>query len=313
MLLALSSPLFFKIHNVLLKIDSPSTELLTIINKYLAFYSCHVSCPISFNENFFCKNSCDEDFKDDNAVLLAVFYQVLSLPYQTASKPVFTYAGVKGFLQNGKLILGVDGALMEVFPKELLMKGWITNECLSRANEFLLCRLWFKIGLMELLQQAGYYYIHGASLLKDREGVLFVGESGAGKSTITRTLIDKGYSYTCDDALLLMQDKDEIAALGFIEDGQPSFGYSNYVPRIVPRRLIFPKIAHLPKSQLIPISSSLALENLLPASVLIFLQSHDTKGHLRILKSLVEQCSSFLLLMGTDLKDNPSFLEKVLS
>lgn len=50
-----------------------------------------------------------------------------------------------------------------------------------------------------LLQQRGYYVLHGSAVESKGKAYVFSGQSGAGKSTLTATLAMKGYPLIADD------------------------------------------------------------------------------------------------------------------
>ncbi|KAA6187402.1 hypothetical protein F2Q65_02450 [Thiohalocapsa marina] len=54
-------------------------------------------------------------------------------------------------------------------------------------------------GAALLLHQRGYLPLHGSGILTARGAVLFVGHSGAGKSTTLAALMQRGYPMICDD------------------------------------------------------------------------------------------------------------------
>src|SRR5262249_16022590 len=62
----------------------------------------------------------------------------------------------------------------------------------------------WRFGWLKLLRPLGFYSIHGAGLAApDGRGILVIGPSSSGKSTLTLGLIRHGWRYLSDDALLL--------------------------------------------------------------------------------------------------------------
>lgn len=275
-----------------LEIESPDSPLLLIIEGYLQAYKSQI------------------DLSPTRGEVKGSLYLVHKIPKTRVSPLLFNYCGIRGYTLDDKLILEMDGAKMELSLNNCSFTGWVTDEGMN--NPFALCYLWLKIGLMILLSQLGCYYIHGAALQTDKEGWLFVGESGAGKSTITKIFLEEGFNYSSDDALLLREINNKIECLGFIERGRPSFGYSNYNQRVTPANLVFTEIAPQYRSRLFPITPIQAMPRLIPSSVLIFLESTKANVHLKLLRDLVQQCRTFCLTMGKDLKENPKALKKIL-
>ncbi len=60
----------------------------------------------------------------------------------------------------------------------------------------------FPIALSELLRTRGVYYLHAAAVTGPRGGVIFVGDSEAGKSTLAYTAMRDGMKLLCDDGIL---------------------------------------------------------------------------------------------------------------
>src|SRR5438093_12292798 len=70
-------------------------------------------------------------------------------------------------------------------------------------------------GLLKLLRLLGVYSLHAAALANaDGAGLLLVGASGSGKSTLAIGLIRQGWKYLSDDAVLLRDASQGIAAIG---------------------------------------------------------------------------------------------------
>lgn len=229
---------------------------------------------------------------------------------------LFYYAGTYGYKTDNGLLLQNDNARLEVDTLTDCITVYAVSSTIKEP--FIFTNILFKIGLMELLRHKGYYYVHGALVSPPaaNNGWLFVGESGAGKTTITKSLVANRYRFAGDDSILLYKQpnaiKSTIAASGFPEHGKPSFSLQSYEQTIKPTDLVFPVITSDPKTQILPVSKKEALLSLLPASILIFIDNKQAELHLEFLKDLVEQCNIFQLLMGMDVKDNPDKLRNPL-
>ena len=133
-------------------------------------------------------------------------------------------------------------------------------------------------GLLKLLRPLGIYGLHAAALATAAgAGLLLVGAPGSGKSTLAIGLIRQGWKYLSDDAVLLRDASQGIAALGcrrsFYIDAVRSPDYSDlsvgnetpdsngrrrrrveinevfheqYVPQCVPRIVMYRWIAFRP-------------------------------------------------------------------
>ena len=56
-------------------------------------------------------------------------------------------------------------------------------------------------GLAALLHQRGFFVLHASAVARNREAVLFLGASGAGKSTVAAAMHDRGYEIVADDVV----------------------------------------------------------------------------------------------------------------
>jgi hypothetical protein len=56
-------------------------------------------------------------------------------------------------------------------------------------------------GLAVILHQQGFLVLHGSAVAVDKSAVAFLGFSGAGKSTMTGALIDRGHAFVADDVV----------------------------------------------------------------------------------------------------------------
>jgi len=195
-------------------------------------------------------------------------------------------------------------------------------------------------GLLKLLRPLGIYSLHAAGLAnRDGAGMLLVGASGSGKSTLAIGLIREGWSYLSDDAVLLRHGSEGVEAFAcrrsFYIDAARSADYSDlslgeeapdsnggrrrrvgidqaypdqYVPRCVPRVVIFPQVKHQAQSTLKPSDSVRALGLLLGQSApQLFDRSHMLQ-HLELLKKLLQQAETYELNAGTDLYHDPAKL-----
>jgi hypothetical protein len=172
-----------------------------------------------------------------------------------------------------------------------LAPSFLTKSALTQQN-------FWCFGLLKLLRPLGIYSLHAAGLAsRDGGGLLLVGASGSGKSTLAIGLIRAGWRYLSDDAVLLRHASQGVEALAcrrsFYIDAARSHDYSDlplgeekpdsnggqrrtigidqaypdqYVPRCLPRVVIFPQIKCQDQSTLKPSDSVRALGFLLAQS-----------------------------------------------
>jgi hypothetical protein len=174
-------------------------------------------------------------------------------------------------------------------------------------------------------------------------GVLLVGASGHGKSTLAIGLIRQGWEYLADDAVLLHRQSAGVTALAFrktfsvdaaaapayadlplgeevpdikggrrrrvgIEDAFPGQARAQCLPRV----LLFPRIVPQRHSTLCPLDRPSALKHLLAQSGPQLFDRRTMGTHLEVLKGLVQQTVSYELLAGQDLYHQPGRLAHLL-
>lgn len=193
-----------------------------------------------------------------------------------------------------------------------------------------------------LIRQYNCHLLHANALLPagqavDR-GLLFVGEGGAGKSTLSLGLIQAGWHYIGDDSILLTQQTDGVVGYGFrrgfgcrlstvakwpwlatlyaagdmlgpekrLIEPAPRFP-GRYEHRCVPRTLCFLQITQATTTTLTPLSATDGLSMLLAAPALgLLLNRNHAQPLFALLHALISQTNVYQLHLGTDLFKTPS-------
>lgn len=194
----------------------------------------------------------------------------------------------------------------------------------------------FLYSLLWLLRAQGWYAAHAACLTTGDGGCLIVADSGSGKSTLALGLVQAGWHYLADDAILFRSRRDDVEVRPLRRDlylgpeatalfpdtrgyWQPCLLREDAKQRLdvqalypaqvrdtcVPDLLLFPTIVDAPRSQLIPIAKSEALYRLIRQSALLAIDPQMAPGHLDILARLVRQTRHYQLVAGQDLARNP--------
>src|SRR3712207_4309751 len=76
----------------------------------------------------------------------------------------------------------------------------------------------FTFSLLELLRHRGLFHLHAAGLTRDGRGILLAGNTGAGKSTLTVSLVRSGWDFLSDDAVLLRAHAGGVEALAIPDE-----------------------------------------------------------------------------------------------
>ncbi len=235
------------------------------------------------------------------------------------------------------------GTTVHVDPKRgtatgtLSAEGGGSYEALSEnlRNALLYCLFYYSA--VALLYGRGLRTVHAGCLVLDGHGCLIVGESDSGKSTLTMRLIEAGWSYLTDDAVLLSRVGGGIEArplrCDFCLDPEAEALFpqvaAHWQPHLadvrkrrlrvrslyperaaavcVPRSILFPRIAPgQAESRLVPLGPKAALVGLLQhTGALALLDATTAAGHLGDLKLLTDQARSYALSAGLDLRDDP--------
>lgn len=195
-----------------------------------------------------------------------------------------------------------------------------------------------------LLRERGWFGVHAAGLIWRNKGLLLVGRSDSGKSTLTYSLVRRGWYYLTDDAILVHRNGEDVVAVSFREDFGldaesvqyfPEVAYCSdyqptdpkklrvcvgqlypgrFRPRCRPAWLIFPERTSVPKSRLLPLRRSEAWVRLLQASLRLGRADDPAERHLLdIMGLLARQTSAYVLKAGPDLLDRSEQLEQLLA
>ena len=187
--------------------------------------------------------------------------------------------------------------------------------------------------MTELLKRHGLYTFHATALEKNGRGILIPGFSGRGKTTSFLSLLRSGYRYLSDDHPFFRLNDRRVEILPYPlkinvtdqtvaffpewRDAPPSILHSGvpkryfYAEDVYPEPLgipcepaviLFPEVVDSSHSCLEPLPKRLALEMILPHSLLVY----DTEVALhefQALVRLVEQADCYRLHFGRDVMD----------
>jgi hypothetical protein len=202
-------------------------------------------------------------------------------------------------LQNGSPIT------IDVSLRELPAAG---DPMLARATSFAVCAGLRRFGLFDL---------HSAGVVdpSDGKGVLIVGRSGGGKSTLAVQLATAGWSYLSDDELLLSLVDGAVEARGFRSffamstEGGPLkqcfepdtvFG-AQRTPHVLPGAVLFTSLNHEAKSRLSKLTQTETMMRLIRACPWATYDTSIASANLEVLSALARQANGFDLAAGRDL------------
>lgn len=256
-----------------------------------------------------------------------------------AARQMFESGGLYGF-EDGEDFYMTEGTSL------LHLRGATAHAQIAPAfagQPWLLRQQFWSFGLLKLVRPLGMYGLHAACVGKRPErGLLMVGASGSGKSTLAVGLIQRGWHYLTDDALLLCPQPEGITArtlrrpfsletsrVGRVEMplGDAMSSHTGHrkrrfdvdtvfpnqrLPYCLPRILLFPRIVDHPSSALRPLDHARALQPLLAQSGPQLFDRATMPQHLELLKQLMRQTEIYELRAGRDLHHDPGQLETLL-
>jgi len=244
----------------------------------------------------------------------------------------------KGFLYvtDGKSFLGVD---LRTNSGLVLIHDSFWQKPLYLKASLLI------IGFILLFWQYDFHELHAAGLAKEGKGLLIVGPSGSGKSSLTLSLVQAGWNYLTDDMLIIRHTRSGVEAFPlrryFKVDksivakypelsrplnkplefhGDEAYIYIDEVygnqlsQRCIPRVIIFPKITHKEKSFIEPIKQSDAFINLFQTNCYgMFFDKHIARRRIDVIKELIYQADCYQMSVGLDLYENPEKVNELLT
>ncbi len=192
--------------------------------------------------------------------------------------------------------------------------------------------------LLTLLRRCGLYPLHGAGLACNGVGVLLVGDSGQGKSTLAAALLRSGWGLLSDDSLLLRHDGQAVEALPMrrglflAAEGStdPTPAGTRPAPvkvrvaterafpgraleRCTPRLVVFPAVRDRDVSELLACPPDQAIHLLAHHGQVAEMERGRARQNMAALAALVRQCRCCRLEAGRDLLADPGLAARLLS
>jgi len=259
-----------------------------------------------------------------------------------------TFANGAIWQKDGHFWLRTEESLLAIEATGTRATGWLTPEFWDLplvAQRDFFQRLFFL-----LARRLGSYTLHANALYSDVGGaeaaLLLIGDCGAGKTTLSLSLIRAGWGYIGDDTILLdnawgkgvrafgvrrgfactqasaarWPDWDDLMATGIplnrekrlLDLDQRYSGQAAAHGR--PQVLLFPTITGQPQTTLRPLATMQTFLRLLDhvgAGVLV--EPETTPALLTLFKDLVEQADAYELHLGQDVYDAPAQVSALLA
>ncbi|HEX9918947.1 MAG TPA: hypothetical protein VGA87_07260, partial [Pyrinomonadaceae bacterium] len=198
------------------------------------------------------------------------------------------------------------------------------------------------------LRRAGLYVLHAAGVVEPETGagMIVVGNSNSGKSSLTIRLAGAGWRYLSDDMLVLAEERDSVeawalrrvfsvspesfarsglggmeAALGAPVNSDPSkrkleprvMFPDSFVESCQPRVLLFPTLTGEASSRVEKLSSGEAMARLIRQCPWASYDGGTAREHLHALGRLAKQSISYSLNAGLDLLEDSTLAPQLLA
>jgi len=226
-----------------------------------------------------------------------------------------------------------------IYPRKSTGVLYVDRQTFSRSNYSF--RQVLTGGVLELLRWRGLYPIHASGVYSQGRGILLMGDSGCGKSTVTLSLLLRGWRFLSDDLVFVRECNRRLRILsvssslkynhrlfaglqplpissGCAEEDEAVIDVERVFPRqsvyhCVPGIIIFLRIVDSRKSALVSIPQRLAFFKLINQSVSLFLGGKPSQGQLDVLRKLSTRTATLQLSLGHDLRRDPLAVADIIS
>lgn len=251
------------------------------------------------------------------------------LPFRVPDEAVLTFENetAKYFSYRGLWIA-------EFHPTGIMIINRVSNKITGFAyRDLLLESDWgfedFLHPLYELIRQQHLYPCHAASVSWEGHGLMLMGKSGMGKSTLSTDLIHHGFDFLSDDRCFVRQTNEGLEMFGFYEPFKLFASNIAHIPELrktdaamdasshkndldvrlhYPRQVIlhsridgvlFPYWSPGEKSRLESIPPGQALLEMLPLTMVCF-DAASSRAHFDFCGRFVRQVPAAKLILGDD-------------
>jgi hypothetical protein len=245
--------------------------------------------------------------------------------------------------------LDIDESRIAVYPAAArLVCVWLGTTAHARHPVAIINTLSYVV--QAALRRGERYILHAAGVVEPQSGagLLVVGNSNSGKSSLTIRMASAGWRYLSDDMLVLGEEKKNKAieawafrrifsvsakslahcqldnlelALGAPVNSDPTKRRleptvtfpDHFVEGCFPRVLVFPTLTGEAESRVVKITAGEAMAQLIRECPWAGYDTSTARAHLRVLGSLARQSASFLLDAGRDLIEDATRAPQLLA
>jgi hypothetical protein len=243
--------------------------------------------------------------------------------------------------------LDIDESRIAVYPRASgLVCVWLGTTAHARHPVAIVNTLSY--ALQAALRRGGLYVLHAAGVVEPETGtgMVVVGNSNSGKSSLTVRLAGAGWRYLSDDMLVLGEENGEVEAWAFrrifsispasfassgLSDAdaalgapvnsdpgkrklEPSIAFpGGFVESCRPRVLLFPTLTGEEASRVERLSAGESMARLIRQCPWASYDAATAREHLRALGLLAKQSISYSLRAGLDLLEDSTLAPQLLA
>ena len=240
----------------------------------------------------------------------------------------FFHGQMRGLERDGAFLLVAPGARVAITRDGARIEARVDP---ARMVETAFADTTLFVALCIALRRHGMFHMHAGAVVRgDGTRVLVIGDSGAGKSTVTMSLVDAAAQHLGDDALFLARRDGRACLLGFprpfhlgpvtlaafpeldLRDATGVHGAKHAVPlaslpgrpvdRMAPPHVVlFPEITRADTTRAVALSPADAFGHALRSSALLVVDGMgDAAEQLALLRELFAHAHAFELHLGAD-------------
>lgn len=208
------------------------------------------------------------------------------------------------------------------------------------ANIWRLTHPMFTLPFVDALKRSGRFCVHAAGLCVDGRGLLFPGQSGQGKSTLTIALVRAGFGFLSDDLIMLAHGDDGVRMLAFPDEIDVTDETARHFPELAPAlqapvrpdwpkrqvdfektygaalvsecrpaAVICPRIAHADRTRIERISADEVFPEL--AGNVLLTEARASQAFLDAIGELLRQVPCYRMHTGRDFDALPNLLREL--